>query len=108
MARQHSVANHTAHYGSHGWDGGVPRSADEPDFEALRLKLSRLRAARGLTYDQLAERSGVSRATLVTIETGAHRSRRPTSLSSRGSLETWWRIAKGLDVPLAELLSSLG
>lgn len=86
----------------------MPRTTDEPDFEALRLKLSRLRAARGMTYDQLAERSGVSRATLVTIETAAHRSRRPGSRSSRGSLETWWKIAKGLGVPLAELLEALG
>lgn len=81
---------------------------ESPDFEALRQRLSELRAERGLTYDELAERSGVSRATLVTIETRAHRSRRPTSPSSRGSLETWWRIAKALDVRLADLLDTLG
>jgi DNA-binding XRE family transcriptional regulator len=86
----------------------VPQPDETPDFEALRLRLSVLRAERGLTYDQLAELSGVSRATLVTIETAAHRSRRPDSPSSRGSLETWWRIAKALDVPLADLLRVLG
>lgn len=86
----------------------MPQSHETPDFEALRLRLSVLRAERGLTYDQLAELSGVSRATLVTIETGAHRSRRPDSPSSRGSLETWWRIARALDVPLSELLGALG
>jgi transcriptional regulator with XRE-family HTH domain len=86
----------------------VPQPDETPDFEALRLRLSTLRAERGLTYDQLADKSGVSRATLVTIETGAHRSRRPDSPSSRGSLETWWRIAKALDVPLADLLETLG
>lgn len=86
----------------------MPTPTDEsPNFEALRLRLSTLRAQRGWTYDELAERSGVSRATLVTIETGASRSRRPTSPSSRGSLESWWRIARALDVPLAELLGAL-
>jgi transcriptional regulator with XRE-family HTH domain len=103
------MASHTALSGAHGWDGHVLYPADaSPDFDGLRLRLSRLRAARGLTYDELAERSGVSRATLVTIETGTHRSRRPNTPSSRGSLETWWRIAKGLDIPLAELLEALG
>lgn len=86
----------------------MPQADETPNFEALRLRLSALRAERDLTYDQLAELSGVSRATLVTIETGAHRSRRPDSPSSRGSLETWWRIAKALDVPLADLLKTLG
>jgi putative transcriptional regulator len=87
----------------------VPNLPDgSPDFEALRLRLSALRAKRGWTYDDLAEHSGVSRATLVTIETGARCSRRPDSLSSRGSLESWWRIARVLDVPLSELLEMLG
>lgn len=63
----------------------VPNPADEsPGFEALPLRLSQLRAERGWTYDDLAEKSGVSRATLVTIETGASRSRRPDAPSSRG------------------------
>lgn len=84
-----------------------PAPNDSPNFEALRLRLSELRAERGLTYDQLAELSGVSRATLVTIETGSSRSRRPDSPSSRGSLETWWRVARALGVPLAELLAAL-
>jgi transcriptional regulator with XRE-family HTH domain len=87
----------------------VPLPADaSPDFKALRLRLSTLRAERGWTYDELEERSGVSRATLVTIETGAHRSRRPSSPSSRGSLETWWRIARAFDLPLSDLLDALG
>jgi len=87
----------------------VPIAHDEaPDFEALRLRLSTLRAARGWTYDKLAEESGVSRATLVTIETGSPRARRPNSPSSRGSLDSWWRIAKAFDIPLADLLDVLG
>lgn len=87
---------------------GVPVPPDaSPDFEALRHRLSTLRAERGWTYDRLAEESGVSRATLVTIETGATRNRRPNSPSSRGSLESWWRIARAFDVPLSELLDAL-
>lgn len=88
---------------------GVPLQPNaSPDFEALRHRLSTLRAERGWTYDELAERSGVSRATLVTIETGATRNRRPNSPSSRGSLESWWRIARAFEMPLSELIDSLG
>lgn len=87
----------------------MPSPVDaSPDFETLRLRLSTLRAERGWTYDDLAERSGVSRATLVTIETGVSQSRRPDSLSSRGSLESWWRIARAFDVPLSDLVDALG
>ncbi|MFF1485381.1 helix-turn-helix transcriptional regulator, partial [Streptomyces sp. NPDC058319] len=42
----------------------------DPDFDALRLELARLRAARGWTYDELAARSGLARRTLIEIEQG--------------------------------------
>lgn len=79
----------------------------EPNFEALRLRLSTLRADRGWTYEQLAERSGVSRATLIAMETGTPRGRRPDRPASRGSLESWWRLAGAFGVPLADLIGYL-
>ncbi|MGH8961405.1 MAG: helix-turn-helix transcriptional regulator [Jatrophihabitantaceae bacterium] len=66
------------------------------DSDALRRALSQLRNRRGLTYDQLAERSGVARSVLVTVETGA----------AQASLRTWHAIAHALDVPFADLMAS--
>ncbi|WP_415116370.1 helix-turn-helix transcriptional regulator [Microbacterium sp.] len=80
---------------------------ETPNFDALRLRLSQLRAARGWTYERLAEYSGVSRATLIAMETGSSRNRRPGKPASRGSLESWWRIAHAFDLSAAELLSAL-
>ncbi len=82
-------------------------AGEEPDFEALRLQLSRLRAEHRLTYDALAERSGVSRATLIAMETATPRSRRPGRPASRDSLESRWRVSKALGVPLGDLLDAL-
>ena len=84
-----------------------PAPHAEPNFEALRLRLSALRHERGFTYDELSERTGVARTTLVALETGFKRQARPERVHTRGSLESWWRIARALDVPLSELLDSL-
>ena len=54
---------------------------------ALRLELSVQRSLAQLTYDGLALLSGVSRRTLISIETG----------ESRGSLETWMKICRALN-----------
>lgn len=75
----------------------MPYPVREPDFEALRLALSRRRAALGWTYDELAERSGVTRRTLIAIETG----------TTHGRLDSWHRIAQAFDVEVGELLRSL-
>lgn len=83
-------------------EGPVPAA----NFEALRLHLARLRSARGWSYDELAARSGVGRATLVSIESAKPR-RNPQKPASRGNLETWYRIARAFDVPLGELLGPL-
>lgn len=100
MESHHRLASHTVRAPSPFLGGVVPTPVDEsPDFAALRLRLSSMCAQRGWTYHELAERSGVSRVTLVTIETGASRSRRPDAPSSRGSVESWWRIARAFDVP---------
>jgi transcriptional regulator with XRE-family HTH domain len=56
------------------------------------------RRARGLSLDQLAVASGVSRAALSQIETQ----------KSNPSLGVLWKIAVGLGVPFAELLGGSG
>jgi len=73
----------------------------EPNFEALRLRLSMLRHERNWTYDALAEHSGVSRRSLVALETGDKV--RP----SNGSVETWYRLAKAFGIPIGDLLGAL-
>jgi putative transcriptional regulator len=74
-----------------------PRHRTEPNHEALRLELGRLRAAHGLTYDALAERTGLSRTVLINLEHG----------TTRGSLATWHRVAHALDAPFGELMAHL-
>jgi len=78
----------------------------EPDLGALRLHLARLRQERGWSYDELAARSGVGRATLVSLESGKPR-RNPDKPATSGTLVTWYKIALALDVDLGELLSPL-
>ena len=52
------------------------------------------RTARGLTLDQLAERSGVSRRMIINVEGGA----------ANASIATLLRLATGLQIALTELL----
>lgn len=80
--------------------------SDEPNLPALRLHLSKLRHERGWSYDQLAARSGVGRATLVLLESGRSR-RNPNVPATSGTLITWFRIAHAFEIPLAELVSAL-
>lgn len=75
----------------------VSRPPPKPSHEALRHELSRLRAERRLTYDRLAELTGLSRTVLINLETG----------KTRGSLETWHRVAHALGVPLGVLADKL-
>ncbi|WP_326742439.1 helix-turn-helix transcriptional regulator [Streptomyces sp. P8-A8] len=69
----------------------------DPDFEALRLELARLRAARGWSYDELAARSALARRTLIEIEQGR----------TIGTLKTWHALAHALSTPLDELFATL-
>jgi hypothetical protein len=59
----------------------VSRQPPEPNYEALRHELSRLRAQKRLTYDQLAELTDLSRTVLINLEAG----------HTQGSLDTWHR-----------------
>lgn len=69
----------------------------DPNLGALRLELSRLRAARGWTYDELAARSGLSRRTLIELEQGR----------TVGTLATWHALAHTLGVSMDQLLGTL-
>ncbi|MET9378855.1 helix-turn-helix transcriptional regulator [Streptomyces sp. NPDC002992] len=69
----------------------------EPNLDALRLQLARLRGERGWTYDELASRSALSRRTLIEIEQGR----------TIGTLATWHALGHAFDVPLAGLFAAL-
>jgi transcriptional regulator with XRE-family HTH domain len=69
----------------------------DPDLDALRLELARLRAARRWTYDELAARSGLARRTVIEIEQGR----------TIGTLKTWHALAHALGTPFDELFSTL-
>jgi putative transcriptional regulator len=69
----------------------------DPNLDALRLEVGRLRARHGWSYDQLAERTGLSRRTLIDIEQGR----------STGSLVTWHALAHAFGVPIAALTDTL-
>jgi transcriptional regulator with XRE-family HTH domain len=69
----------------------------DPDLNALRLELARLRSERGWTYDELAARTGLSRRTLIEIEQGR----------TIGTLKTWHALAHALGVPFDELFRAL-
>lgn len=57
----------------------------------------RHRKKRAWTLDELAERSGVGRRTLVQLEAG----------ESKGSVETWFFIAEAFEMHVGDLLSAL-
>jgi len=67
-----------------------------PHIDRLRHLLSTRRSERGLTYDQLALVSGVSRRTIISIENG----------TSPGSMETWSKLARSLNVGFDELFTA--
>ena len=61
---------------------------------SIGVNIRRYRAAEGLTLKQLAERSGVSIATISKIETG----------KISGGFETIYKIARGLGVLVTEII----
>jgi len=75
----------------------VHGALSENDISALRLEMSMKRSEHGLTYNALAEKSSVSRRTVISIETG----------SSRGSLDSWMRIFTALDCDFGLFLQIL-
>jgi len=77
----------------------VPIAAqpEDPDLGRLAASLKQLRSDRGLTYEQLAEASGLSRRGVIALEQGER----------SGNLRSWYRVAAALDVPFSELMAAL-
>lgn len=73
----------------------VTTSPPEPDMTQLRVVLARARAEAGWTFDELSERSGVSRQTLLNLNSGKH----------AGDLKTWLKLSHAFGVGLDELLA---
>ncbi|WP_156724749.1 helix-turn-helix transcriptional regulator [Streptomyces apocyni] len=67
----------------------------DPNLNALRVSLARLRGERGWTFDELADRSGLARRTLIDLEHGR----------TTGSITTWH--AHAFAVPIDHLLGTL-
>ncbi|MDQ0648537.1 DNA-binding XRE family transcriptional regulator [Microbacterium natoriense] len=69
----------------------------EPDLAQLSLVLNRYREISGMTFEQLAERSGLSRQTLLNISAGRN----------YGDLRTWLKLASAFEVSLDAMLSDV-
>ena len=67
----------------------------EPNLDALRAIFIDARERSGLTYDQLSERSGLSRQTLLNIASARY----------RGDLRTWLLLSRAFETPLDVLLA---
>ncbi|GAB1820497.1 helix-turn-helix domain-containing protein [Herbidospora sp. RD11066] len=66
------------------------------DAQGIARRLRDLREAKGVSLSALARSAGVGKATMSGLETGT---RNPT-------METLWKVAAALEVPLTALLSS--
>jgi len=76
----------------------------EDDFRRLRDRLAQLRAARGLSYQELADVAQISESNLYALETGkARRGGKPV----QGSLAVWRKIATALAIPFSDLMREL-
>lgn len=63
--------------------------------QRIGVRIARLRAARGLTVDGLAEVSGVDRKSVMRAEAGSRYVR----------LDILLMLARGLDMPLSEMVA---
>ncbi|PZE68767.1 helix-turn-helix domain-containing protein [Curtobacterium sp. MCBD17_021] len=69
----------------------------EPNLSALRLAVQQARHDAGLTWDELAARSGLQRRSVQYLASGER----------TGSLSAWWKLARGLGVRFSELMEAL-
>jgi len=69
----------------------------EPDLGRLRTIFNAHRHAANVTFDDLAERSGVSRQTLLNISAGKY----------NGDLRTWLKLSRAFGIGLDDLLAEV-
>lgn len=69
--------------------------APEPDMAQLRTIFNTTRQNAGLTYEELAAQSGVSRQTLLNISSGKY----------YGDLRTWLKLSRAFGLGLDELVA---
>lgn len=67
----------------------------EPHLDRLQAIFKERRASSGMSYDVLANRTGLTRGTLMNLATGRY----------RGDLRTWLLLAKAWNTTLDELLA---
>lgn len=72
-----------------------PAETPEPDLSALRQAFTELRREADMTYDELAEATGLSRRTLLNLGAGHF----------HGDLRTWLVLTRALGVSMDETLS---
>ena len=75
--------------------GKVISEQREPDLSRMRAVFNDFRERSGMTYDELAEASGVSRRTLLHISSGKY----------AGDLKTWLILARVWGVRLDDLFA---
>lgn len=75
----------------------APVPSVEPELWRLARKLGELRRERGMTYEALAEASGLSRRGVIALERGER----------IGEVRTWYRVARALDVSFADFMKVL-
>ncbi|MFE0577167.1 helix-turn-helix transcriptional regulator [Streptomyces sp. NPDC058874] len=69
----------------------------DPNLDALRIQLARMRDERGWTFDELAHRSGLARRTLIDLEHGR----------TTGKITTWHALAHAFGLPIDQMLEPL-
>jgi transcriptional regulator with XRE-family HTH domain len=85
----------------------VPAHPTSPAYparaQAFSDQLKRLRDARGLTQEKLAERAGISRSRLQLLEWN-RKDTRSKDGPANPTLDVVWQLADALEVSLAELV----
>ncbi|MFQ6486134.1 helix-turn-helix transcriptional regulator [Brachybacterium epidermidis] len=75
----------------------TPRFQPEPNLAPLREVFNRYRAESGMTFDELAEATGISRRTLLNISSGTY----------HGDLSTWLVLARVWGASLDDMFAAV-